>query len=598
MSFQRLREARVVVGAAGLPGTGVTTAEITDINAKIARTYPATVGTDGQVLGKAAGVPAWVAGGNAVIDARDFSGMDPTGTTDSTAAFNQMMAQSWNGIDPMMKGGFAEVAIPCYIPLGTYILNNAQWNGKTKVIGDGAGFTRLVYGGVGGAGTTLLRNAKPDGAVAFAGFDGMSMIGWTGESEGIAEHLLLNEGGVGIDWGFILEDIAMGVCGGDALVLTNTPGAFINAFIRRIRWDYVNGYGIRITGTSLSVNRAFELSHWTWDNDQDANTKAKMAAQGFSDGVAGGKGLLHLDNADGVEAVIRPGSIEVNIPLRQVAGQRSVFYINHSVAWSSATLVLDGVRGYGYAPQRVDLVGEGGDRVATVILTGGTHVNEMGMGFRSTNELDSISSAEGPHVQSSRHANPGGAHPAMMASGMRMEVRGGIPASSQYYPTRTGDRIIRPDIVTGQNTEWLCVGPNPGWSFTNGFAISTSVNTTSASTTISVLDTDLPGFRGLIPGANIAIAAAGAAGATLNARVTAVGASSGGRTNLTISVAASSTGTLRTASWQTPTWVASGIAGGVQASAQANSSATTIAGLVTDFNALLAKLRAANLIGT
>ncbi|MGI8406098.1 MAG: hypothetical protein ACR2OE_15290 [Thermomicrobiales bacterium] len=49
------------------PATPLTDANInaaaTTINGKIARTYPATVGTDGQVLGKAGGVPAWVAGG-------------------------------------------------------------------------------------------------------------------------------------------------------------------------------------------------------------------------------------------------------------------------------------------------------------------------------------------------------------------------------------------------------------------------------------------------------------------------------------------------------------------------------------------------------
>lgn len=67
MSLQRLRGARVVVGAAGLAGTGVTAGQITDIESRIDRTYPATVGTDGQVLGKTGGVPAWVAGGAASV---------------------------------------------------------------------------------------------------------------------------------------------------------------------------------------------------------------------------------------------------------------------------------------------------------------------------------------------------------------------------------------------------------------------------------------------------------------------------------------------------------------------------------------------------
>ncbi|MGI8405428.1 MAG: hypothetical protein ACR2OE_11805 [Thermomicrobiales bacterium] len=60
------------------PATPLTDANInaaaTTINAKVARTYPATVGTDGQVLGKAGGVPAWVAGGGGTDNAFTVTG--------------------------------------------------------------------------------------------------------------------------------------------------------------------------------------------------------------------------------------------------------------------------------------------------------------------------------------------------------------------------------------------------------------------------------------------------------------------------------------------------------------------------------------------
>lgn len=56
------------------------------------------------------------------------------------------------------------------------------------------------------------------------------------------------------------------------------------------------------------------------------------------------------------------------------------------------------------------------------------------------------------------------------------------------------------------------------------------------------------------------------------------------------------TGTTAMAGNRTPT---STIRGGViQATAQANSTASDVAGLVTDFNALLAKLRTAGVIAT
>lgn len=85
----------------------------TTINAAIDRTYPATVGTDGQVLGKASGVPAWVAGGGQ-INVKDY-GVVGDGATDDTIAIQQIF------------DGIVAQTIPArrvYFPQGTYRITN------------------------------------------------------------------------------------------------------------------------------------------------------------------------------------------------------------------------------------------------------------------------------------------------------------------------------------------------------------------------------------------------------------------------------------------------------------------------------------------
>jgi hypothetical protein len=145
-----------------------------------------------------------------------------------------------------------------------------------------------------------------------------------------------------------------------------------------------------------------------------------------------------------------------------------------------------------------------------------------------------------------------------------------------------GDRIVQ-QLTTGGSVYRIVL--------TNGTLGTLSAVTGSISASSSALA--LNTATGVFVGAFLSIPGAGVAAATLTGRVIALNG-----TTATLDVTASTTVSGETISYVNPNLRNTSIVGGARAAAQADSVAGDTAGIVADFNALLAKLRTANLLAT
>ena len=481
--------------------------------------------------------------------------------------------------------GDASVGAAIFLPKGTYHIHELPWDGLTSFVGEEVGSTILKYNGKGGHGSHLIGLNKTDGAVPFAGFYNMTIDGFNGTpgATAVAEHgcFLRSD----IDWGWKHENVQYVNCFGDAIRI---EGEVVNLHIDRIRWDNIGGWGIAIAGKITQENRPLSLSRFSYDNAihpgpfQDA-----VRRMGLFDGKRWGHGVLKIEpHADGVSASLTDGRVELNHPCRAEAGLPSWVMMRHSGKGAAASILLRNVKGF-FHPDTPGVV--------VFAPTGGVSSvgQNVGAGAAIANYFDRhhperTTSSFAQHFVAL--ANPQ-QDQGIAINGSMIEFRNECPDGNVVDGLYEGGSIVF-NLSAG-------VGDNLGWTRSGHAVQTTGARTLSKSATVKqgsavlgVPARDLTNFR---PGRGVVLAGAGLEGAGLAAVVRDIDAD---RQEVVLNVAVAKGLKACTVYEAMPAWQPFGIVGARSLAPQTVSSATTVAELLADFNALLRKLQDAKLMGT
>ncbi len=211
------------------------------------------------------------------------------GTTDDTAAIQAAINASPTGTDRY---------VPVFLPAGDYRVAELDLTDKKVVLmGAGAYQTRLRYNGVGGAGTSLVKNTVvAAGAIPAGGFCGVHLEGKTPTGVRV-ECLYRKTGSAGHDWDFTVEDLIISGSSGDGLDFG--PGRLINFHADRFRVDDLGGYAFRVRGDSGGEHHPITLTRFT----VDCGTYGTV------------KGLLRVDNGQGYYIRVKDARLEGNVSM-------------------------------------------------------------------------------------------------------------------------------------------------------------------------------------------------------------------------------------------------------------------------------------------
>ena len=512
------------------------------------------------------------------VSVKDFGAVGD-GVTDDTAAIQAAIDAAYDAT--------TDRANKVFIPKGSYLVTSLVWNGKTPIVGEEVGYTRIIYNGPGGAGSSIVEYDNTIGAVPYSGFYNITFIGYNiNGGSGIAEHCLRFGGAV--DWGFKIENCSFALCFGDAIKFEIAPVA-IN--INRIRFDGIGGHCIYLVGDAVTENRPIRINQMYLDNNIRGDFATAASNAGYYNGVNWGKGFLHVVDGRGLKIEVSNGRIELNKNLITVRGRRSLFLLEAPTPYYPADLTLRNVSCYFqlndggvlvFAPdgrQNVRLVNTAADGAAAQIEDG---LYGKSVQFYSQDVLYKFNAQQSQGVILGSN------------SLQKVEFRSTIPGSTVYERYKKGDIIFNDSGVEGSNLGWVCVSPSVGFGVPSAVTATTSAVVTAASPIID-LSADSNSIRLLGKNTAIVIAGAGASGTDLYTYVVDVDPDNA---TITVDDLPSVDVNPATISIQQVTFAPFGILGATQAAAQADSVATDVATLVADFNALLAKLRAAKLMST
>jgi hypothetical protein len=453
-----------------------------------------------------------------IIDLRDFmTGAEQADLVNSTPSFDltSKLAAAQTQAETF---GASNARYPnIQLPAGTIGLAGFQWTKNVSVMGKEVGNTRLLYVGSGGAGTYLIGIAAGAGSVPYAGFYNMTLDGYDANTStgNVAENCILNLG-TNLDWGFKLNNMQFRMCFGDALQLRGTSSVFVHLFMHRLRFDGVGGHAIFCGHNNTGNGSPLVLDDFTMDNNLSGNFATRMQALGFYDGSRWGKGLLRIDDGQGVVASIRDARIELNKKLIVFGGTTSLIYSNNTIGGSRTSISASRVTGQGNAGQSVIFCKD---------VTNRTDFDYSGIGMSNLGKVFESSTAERDIPRNLAGFGSNQSNTALQVGigiyGHQVEFRSQAPEQiagvSNYY--KFGDLTFNTSTTAGRAAIWQCKVPTSGFARPNSNSITTTAVVTSGSAVVSISSASITNFP---VGLQITINGAGPAAANLSTFVTAV----------------------------------------------------------------------------
>jgi hypothetical protein len=445
------------------------------------------------------------------ISVKDFGAVGDGVTDDSVAI---LAADAAAGVIGAASGRYPSV----HFPAGTYACNSLQWGKVASWIGEEVGNTRLLYNGPDNtAGSYIVGLAAGAGAVPYAGFYNLTFQGY--DSANIANpaaaHCILNLG-TNLDWGFKLENISCTSCFDDALQLRGAASTFVNLYLNRIRFDAVGGFGVYIGSNNLNSGSPFVLDQFTLDNNIAGNFAAKMTGQGRYDGTRWGKGVVRIEDGQGVGAFIGNARVELNKKLIAHNGGFAIIYSNQTIAGTRCIVEARNIQGTGRADQPLIFCRD---------VTGRTDFRWSGIGMSSYGKLLEASTAERDVYRNQVATGFSNAIVTQQLGlgvyGHSLEWRTNPPeqVAGNFASYKYGDVVFNSTSGPGKPIAWGCKTP------TTGYAMANANNATAAAVVRAadnVVDVPAAVLANLSVGLNVTLVGAGAAGADLDTRITAV----------------------------------------------------------------------------
>jgi hypothetical protein len=446
------------------------------------------------------------------ISVKDFGAIGD-GVADDSAAI-QAAEDAGVLIGDALGGRYPKI----HFPNGTYKCNHLTWKRVCSWVGEEVGNTRLVYNGPDNtAGSYIVGLAVSSGAVPYSGFYNMTFVGFdSGDtSNPSAAHAILNLG-TQLDWGFKLENLHFSSFFDDALQLRGTNSVFVNLFINRVRFDGCGGFGIFIGSNNSNSGSPMVLDQFTLDNNIIGNYATKMTGQGRYDGSRWGKGLLRLDDGQSVSCHIANARIELNKKLVAHNNAFSLIYANNTIGGSRSFINVSNIQGTGRNDQPIIFCKD---------VTGRVTLRHSDIGMSAYAKLYEGTSLERDLYKNQVQIGFSGSNTQMPTGlqlyGHQLEWRGNppeqLPSHGGYY--KYGDMVFNSAPGIGRAAMWQCRWPTIGAAVANSGNITTAAVATSDSNVVSVPASTLSNFG---VGINITLVGAGAAGADLDTRVTAV----------------------------------------------------------------------------
>lgn len=434
------------------------------------------------------------------------------GVNDDTAALLRAQAAS---VLPNITGSGFYYDVDIYV--GKTMIHEFAWNNKTTFFGEQVGFSKIIYNGAGGAGSYLIGMSAGGGAVPFSGFLNLSLYGYDDNNPAgmIAENLIKNLG-VGYDWGFKLDNIQFAECFGDALNLINGTNTTPNLHIGRVRFDAVGGFGVALKSNSTNSGAPVTIQRFTLDNNISGAFATRAAALGYYDGTRWGKGLMDVEDGQGLHFTITDTRIELNKKLIPYGGVTSLIYSNNTLGGSSTSFYLRNVTGTGRSDQSIILVKDTtgrtnyrGERVT---------ISSIGKQFEEpTGAREVYRGSPGYNLSEYNSQQQVG----MTLSGRTVEFRSTPPnlaASVAAWYTK-GSLCHNTAAVAGSASGWKCISPATG---AGQGGVNQLTNAAIASIGNPVVPVPSSRLTYFFTGANITILGAGVAGADLTTTVLSV----------------------------------------------------------------------------
>jgi hypothetical protein len=404
---------------------------------------------------------------------------------------------------------------PITLPAGNIGLSRFQWSNVASLVGAEVGSTRLVYVGPDDVpGSYLVGLGAGTGAVPYAGFYNLTFVGFDSSSlaNPACAHGILNLG-THLDWGFKLKNLHFQSFFDDALQLRGTDSVFVNLFLHRIRWDSVGGFALHIGSNRRNSGSPFVLTDFTLDNNLTDIYAAKMSARGRFDGSRWGKGLIRIEDGQGISAHIANARVELNRKLRAHAGANSLVYSNQTIPGAHCAVDVQNIQGTGRPDQQVlflrDVTGRTTFRHADVGMSGIAKLLEA-----PSLERDLYRNLANPGFSASLQTQQIG----MQLGGHSFEWRAKPPeqVAGNFSSYRSGDLVFNSIAGAGRPVAWQCRSP------TTGFAVATASNITAGASVVSgdrTVRVPAKVLSNLAVGLSVTLLGAGRAGADLSTRV-------------------------------------------------------------------------------
>jgi hypothetical protein len=403
-------------------------------------------------------------------------------------------------------------------PVGDYRCNSLQYNKVVSWIGPEVGSARLVYNGPDNvADSYIVGLVAGAGAVPYSGFYNLTFVGFdaTGTAGPACAHAIHNLG-TNLDWGFKLQNLQFQNFYDDALQLRGAASVFVNLFLHRLRFDGVGGFAIYIGSNNVNSGSPFVLDDFTLDNNLSANAITKMTAIGKYDGARWGKGLLRLEDGQGVAAHIANARIELNRKLIAHNGGYGLIYSNQTIAGTRCFINAQNLQGTARQDQTVMFLRD---------VTGRTTFRHADIGMSNLAKLvdcpasperDVFHNMTNPGFSASLLTQQIGLH----VGGHTLEWRPNPPeqVAGNFSSYKFGDLVFNTTLGAGRPVIWQAKFPTTGFAIGAANQITAAAVVTAGSATVGVPSTT---FANLAPGLAITLVGAGAAGASLNTRVTA-----------------------------------------------------------------------------
>jgi hypothetical protein len=290
----------------------------------------------------------------------------------------------------------------------------------------------------------------------------------------------------------------------------------VHLFMHRLRFDGVGGHAIFCGHNNTGNGSPLVLDDFTMDNNLSGNFATRMQALGLYDGSRWGKGLLRLDDGQGVNASVHDGRIELNKKLIVFGGTTSLIYSNNTIAGARAQVTAERVSGQGRSDQVTVFCKDVTNR--TDFEYEEITMSNLGKVFESTvSERDVPRNLAGRGTNQSSTAQQVG----MGVYGHQIEFRSQAPEQtagvSNYY--KFGDLTLSTNTAPGRPAMWQCKLPASGFARPNANSLTTTAVVTAGSAVIAVSSALLTNFP---PGLAVTINGAGPAAASLSTFVTAV----------------------------------------------------------------------------